>query len=103
MPGGYDDIPADLAREALLTQGACNAGGLVHSLHRAVERLQEQMHTEGRGTEWLNRHPILVLYVTQLAHLCGSDSPERWQEAVETCERAAGQPAPWKREGGEQR
>ena len=96
MAGDYEGIPADIAREALLTQGACNAGGLVHSLHRAVERLQEEMHTEGRGTEWLNRHPVLVLYVTQLAHLSGSASDERWREAVEACERAAGEPAPWK-------
>ena len=87
MSNAYEDIPADLAREALMTQGACNAGGLVHSLHRAVERLQ----AERRGTEWLNRHPVLVLYVTQLAHLCGSESNERYREAVAACEAASGE------------
>ena len=96
MPEEYAGIPADIAREALLTQGACNAGGLIHSLQRAVTRLQEQMHAEGRGTEWLNRHPVLVLYVTQLAHLSGAGSEERWQQSVAMCERAAGEPAPWK-------
>lgn len=90
MAEEYAHIDPELARQALLTQGACNAGGLVHSLHRAVEQLQEQMHCEGHGTDWLNRHPVLVLYLTQLADLSGAGSLERLREAVAACERASG-------------
>ena len=90
MAEEYANIDPEIARQALLTQGACNAGGLIHSLHRAVERLQEQMHAEGHGTDWLNRHPVLVLYLTQLADLSGAGALERWREAVAACEQASG-------------
>ena len=86
----YKSIPEDLAREALYTQSACNVSGLVHSLDSAVSRLWEQAHAEGRGTDWVNRHPVVVLYATQIAHLSGSGSTENWDAAVRSCEEASG-------------
>ena len=84
------DIPEDMAREALYTQSACNVSGLVHSLDSAVSRLWKQAHAEGHGTDWVNKHPVVVLYATQIAHLSRAGSMENWESAVRACEEAAG-------------
>lgn len=58
---------AELAKQALHSQGACNLTGLLHGMHKAGCAMIDL----GMGTDEINRHPIMRLYATQVAHLTG--------------------------------
>lgn len=62
---------ADLAREALAVQDACNLTGVVHSFARTCTRLRRCM--PGQGTRTYNTHPIVRLWVDKLASMTGGE------------------------------
>ncbi len=60
--------------QALLSQNACNASGLLSALGKEDglrDRIWEDVRANGGGTDEFNKHPIVVLYVAQLAMLSG--------------------------------
>jgi len=57
---------------ALDVQNACNASGVIKSLAHAVDAIWKEAHGTGQGTDFVNKHPIIVLYLEQLAHLSGA-------------------------------
>ena len=57
----------DAARAAINAQSACNLSGVVHSFSGAMSILRA--HPECTGTEWANKHPISILFATQVAWL----------------------------------
>lgn len=61
---------AELAREALAVQDACNLCGVAQSFARAMVDLGE--HTE--GTNERNTHPVAILWADKIAHLTGTQS-----------------------------
>lgn len=63
---------ARMHRDALYVQSACNLGAIVRTFARIMETLQKQARDEGHGTEWINRHPVCVLFAEQIHHLTGS-------------------------------
>ena len=64
--------------EAMNVTGACNVSGLVASMHRAVIELWAIARERRKGTEWVNRHPVVILYLDQINYLAGySDSSAR--------------------------
>lgn len=65
-----------LAQEVLGALDACNLSGVVHSFSHAMTCLWE--HYRGRGTDFINTHPICVLYSAKIAGLTGREdlSPE---------------------------
>lgn len=60
-----------LMDEARGASGACNASGLVHSLSRAMTDLWAIANDRGLGTDWVNRHPVVILYLEQINYLAG--------------------------------
>jgi hypothetical protein len=56
--------------KAMFSQNACNASGLIHSLAEVTEKIWVEARALGKGTEYVNNHPILRLYIEQLQHLC---------------------------------
>lgn len=52
---------------ALFSQSACNLSGVVHSMSQAASLLWKEPDCE--GTEWVNHHPVMVLFAAQVAHL----------------------------------
>ena len=56
---------AELAREALAVQDACNLSGVVHGFARAMSDLCEFVPNTGER----NHHPIAVLWADKVAHL----------------------------------
>jgi hypothetical protein len=84
---------------ALDSQSACNASGLIHSLHGIVSRIWVEVRkdTEHGGTANVNKHPIMVLFITQLAHLAGltvitgagAGTEHVYGKALAECERGA--------------
>ena len=75
VPQEYDGpdsvlTAADYA-SAVFTQGACNVSGLVLSLAQVMPKITNEGRTRGKGTDWWNGHPIVFLYVAQIASLNG--------------------------------
>lgn len=62
----------ELATEAYNVQDACNLSGVVHSFSRVFESLRAL--DECKGTDWINKHPVCVLYADKIAHLTGTQS-----------------------------
>jgi hypothetical protein len=65
---------AEEAQTALDVQNAVNLSGVVHSLSRTMSTLWNEANRIGEGTEWVNSHPIVRLYLDKLQSLAGSPS-----------------------------
>lgn len=64
-------------QDALDSQNACNAAGLVNALARIMPKLAHL------GTDARNAHPIVRLYIEQLAFLASGTS---YLDAITACE-----------------
>lgn len=63
---------ADLAREALNVQDACNLSGVVHGFSRSITRLRVLLREQGNeSTDTVNEHPICQLWADKIASLAG--------------------------------
>jgi len=63
--------PKDYA-DAIQVQDACNLSGVVHKFSRIMTKIWEEARKDenkGYGTEWVNKHPIAVMYAEKIAHL----------------------------------
>ena len=56
-------------QDALLVQDACNLSGVVHSFSQTLGELWAHAREQGEGTDWVNTHPISILYSAQIAWL----------------------------------
>ncbi len=72
-------------KSALLSQGACNLSGLVHSLSAMLPQIWEECD----GTRQVNEHPIVVLFTAQIAYLSKYDYGMNYAEALAICEQKA--------------
>jgi hypothetical protein len=74
-----------LAQEALNVQDACNLRGVLRSFHEASVTLGRL--PECTGTEWVNTHPIMMLYADKVASLTGmqGDDGSSWGVAYDDC------------------
>ena len=59
--------------DALMVQSACNLSGVVHSFSEILSRLVKEAQEQGKGTAWINTHPICILFAEQIKHLTTSD------------------------------
>lgn len=76
---------------ALLSQTACNAAGLIHSLAELMPKITAHVREAGGGTDEWNQHPIVRLYVEQLYWLAnkGDNGFQRYHEASAACTQLA--------------
>jgi len=91
-PPAEERLSAKDYQNALDVQDACNLSGLIGSWHRAMEKVWAEARAVGKGTEFVNRHPICRLFVEQACHLCGAGFPsnsETYHEAYRECLRMA--------------
>ena len=56
-------------QNALFAQSACNLSGIVHSFSDIFGRIREEADKQGQGTDFINQHPICVLFAEQIKHL----------------------------------
>ncbi len=61
------------AQQALDLQNACNLSGVAHSLIEVLEPIREEMRKTNQGTEFVNSHPIITLFLAKLASLNRTD------------------------------
>lgn len=75
---------AELAREALQVQDACNLSGVVLGFGRTITRLRRLLEQEGKGgTDQINRHPVCVLWANKIESLTGDDFSKAYDWARE--------------------
>lgn len=73
--------------DAILIQDACNLSGVVGSFARVIKKIwAEARATDNGSTEWVNRHPISVLYSSKISSLSGSEDMESFSEAYDACQ-----------------
>jgi hypothetical protein len=70
----------DAAQMALGIQNGVNVSGLVHSFSQVMTTIWAEAHKE-----WVNRHPVVVLFADKIKSLAGDD----FATAYEECERLA--------------
>lgn len=73
---------------ALNIQDACNLSGVVRSWARVMERIWDEAHAKGKGTEFVNRHEINVLYASKVASLTNAGGMDEFSMSYDLCKQA---------------
>lgn len=73
-------------RNAVHSQDACNLSGIVFDFARIMQRICNESHALGKGTDWRNEHQIARLFAEQISHLT---SKRNWREAYLFCQKKA--------------
>lgn len=78
----------EMCKEALDVQNACNLSGICHGLARRLPAIWEEARAMNKGTEYVNTHPVVVLFLAQMVHLAkaGCIDPQAYHKAYEACE-----------------
>ena len=50
-------------------QDACNLSAVVHEFSRVIRHVREEADKLGKGTEYINRHPVTIAFVDKLVSL----------------------------------
>jgi hypothetical protein len=75
-------------QRALDVQDACNLSGVVNSFSSALSKIWEECRkVDGRGTKWVNEHPISILYSSKIASLSGSEVSARFSRSMDMADR----------------
>lgn len=77
-------------KQAIRVQDACNLSGVVHSWSKMISKIWEEAHAGKKGTEWVNTHPINVMFASKIASLTGCETPETFSKAYAACQDRAG-------------
>jgi len=78
-------------KDAITVQDACNLSGIVHSFSQVLIKVWVEARAQGKGTDFVNRHPISVMYSSKIASLTGSEVDTMFAAAYAACMEASGQ------------
>ena len=70
---------------ALDVQNACNLSGVVRSWSEALSAVWDEARRSGHGTDWVNTHPVSVLFSDKVLSLTGSDRSDAYRDAYSAC------------------
>ena len=79
-------------KEAITIQDACNLSGVVKSFSRMMDKIWEEARSHGKGTDWVNTHPIAILFAEKCVHLTtgqmipGTKINDAWTECEKKSE-----------------
>lgn len=78
-------------RDAIQVQNACNLSGVALSFVKALEDIRLAVCAQGGGTDAVNRHPVVQMYVCKLHDLAGMgfSDLEAYNSAYAACEKGA--------------
>jgi hypothetical protein len=81
----------NIYQDALNVQSACNLSGVAKALAVALDVIWAEACANGKGTEYVNRHPVVVLHVCQMAWLATGDALaySKVDHAINECGRMA--------------
>lgn len=71
---------------AINAGNAVNLGAVVHRFKAWIDYAQKESHVNGLGTEWVNNHPISILFTQALGNINHANSTEIFSEAYESCQ-----------------
>lgn len=80
-----DRLTSDDYKRAIAIQDACNLSGVVHSFSVVMSRIWSEARRLKLGTDWVNVHPICVLYSSKISSLTNSDNANTFSEAYNEC------------------
>lgn len=74
---------------AIDLQNACNLSGLAQTLAQMTTEIWEEARENGEGTEYVNRHPAVVLMLAQMLALSTGEelNPQTYHDALEACKQ----------------
>ena len=75
---------------AMMIQDACNLSGVVHSFSEVISRIVQESIEKGKGTKYVNEHPICKLFADKISDLARVRDFESYYQAFNECERKAG-------------
>ena len=80
------------AQTSLDVQNACNLSGVVRSFADITATLWDEAHRQEKGTDWVNTHPVVILFMSKLCSLsrytCGSES-DNFRQAYDAVKKLA--------------
>lgn len=73
--------------KAVCSQNACNLSGIIYSLSSIMPKIWNEARARGKGTGWVNQHPICALFAEQISHLsgCGMTNNDKYSTHSEYC------------------
>lgn len=74
--------------DALRVQDACNLIGVARSFSQIMVKIREEADARGEGTEWINHHPIAVMFASKIASLTHCEDVVAFGKAYEAVETA---------------
>ena len=74
---------------ALDIQDACNLSGVVLAWSRIVPKLWNEARARGKGTDFVNEHPICKLFADKLADLARVRDMTEYSKAYDICQKEA--------------
>jgi len=72
-------------KTALQVQDACNLSGVVKSFDEALTAIWVEARSTGKGTDWVNTHPICVMFSDKIRALTKSGYNEVFRKAYDAC------------------
>ena len=81
-------VPQREYQLALNSQGACNLSGVVKDWARVLDLIWEEARANRDGTDFVNEHPICVLFAEQVGYLARASA--NYFQASEACRQRAG-------------
>ncbi|HEC72586.1 MAG: hypothetical protein ACTSW7_00660 [Candidatus Thorarchaeota archaeon] len=61
----------NICQTALDVQNASNLSGVIHSFSKVMTELWDIATSLNKGTDWVNTHPVSVLFASKIDSLCG--------------------------------
>ena len=87
MDDNYYRLGKDDYKTAIAIQDACNLSAVVHTFSGIVTRLWMEARSRSKGTDWVNTHPIVIMFSSKIDSLCGGQGA--FSDAYsECCKRA---------------
>jgi len=74
---------------AIFAQDACNLSGIAISFAEVVKRIWVEARAIEEGTDWVNTHPICVLYASKIGSLAHSEDYDAYSKAYDLCKTEA--------------
>ncbi len=72
-------------KSAIDVQDACNLSAVVHAWSVLLTKLWKEAEQTGEGTDWVNKHPLCVMYASKVASLTGAEDVMAFCEAYDRC------------------
>jgi len=74
-------VPKETYKQVWFAMDACNSSGVIHSLDKWVDAIWLEARELGKGTAYVNSHPILVIVADKLLQLASIGKRELKEES----------------------